>query len=125
MPLSHMLKIRTTFPDITCFSNIVEIQVLWVIFSGEYEGSCLYRGEPESIEWIKASKILRFNARCLEGGDNDVEISLQFTKGKIVLRYDLEEFPECVPMTWFEGPSGLLLDSRTQTQFLSVLIKPA
>jgi hypothetical protein len=113
-------------PNISRFPKFAEIQILWIIFSGEMEGYCLYRAELDSIEWIKFSKVLRFNALCIEGDDNDLELSIQFGSSGIVLRYDLEDAgPVSVPMNWFEGPTGLILDHRKRTEFLSVLIKPA
>jgi hypothetical protein len=117
---------KIPLPDITFFPQISEIQILWIIFSGEMEGYCLYRAEPGSLEWIKSSKVLRFTAVCIEGEDNDVEISMQFTTTGVVLRYDLEdEGPVSVPMNWFNGAAGIMLDHRTRIEFLSVLIKPA
>lgn len=114
-----------TLPSTAHFPNISEIQILWILFSGDMEGSYLYRADSNSTEWIKSTKVLRFTALCIEGEDNDIEIIIQFIKNGVVLRYDLEdEGPISVPMTWLEGPTGLILDRRTRTEFLSVLIKP-
>jgi hypothetical protein len=94
------------------------------VFSGELQGECFYRASPESIQWIKKSSVLRFTAVCIEGDDNDLEITIQFTKTGITLKYDLQDDgPVSVPMNWFEGPSGILLDHRNRIEFLSVLIK--
>lgn len=41
------------YPATTRFSNITEIQMLWIVFSGELQGEYLYRATPESIQWIK------------------------------------------------------------------------
>ena len=117
---------KITLPDITHFPQISEIQILWIIFSGEMESYCLYRADPQSLEWIKSSKVLRFTALCIEGDDYDIEVTIQFTKSGIVLRYDLDgEGAVSVPMNWFEGPAGLVLDNRTPRSFLSVLVRPA
>ena len=90
------------------------------------EAYCLYRADTESMEWIKSTQVLRFTAICVEGDENDIEISIQFTKTGIVFRYDLEdEGPVSIPMNWFKGPAGLMLDHRSRIEFLSVLIKPA
>lgn len=115
----------TRLPSTAHFPNIGEIQILWIIFSGDMEGSYFYRADPKSTEWITSTKVLRFTAFCIEGVDDSIEIAIQFTKTSVVLRYDLEdEGPVSVPMSWFEGPQGLILDRRTRTEFLSVLIKP-
>jgi hypothetical protein len=116
---------KKSLPNISHFPSIKEIQILWIVFPGDMEAYCFYRADPESIEWIKSTKVLRFTALCVEGEENDIEIAIQFTKTGVVLRYDLEdEGPVSVPMSWFEGPAGLMLDRRTRIEFLSVLIKP-
>jgi len=48
---------KTSIPDITSFPQISEIQILWIIFSGEMERYYLYRADPESLEWIKGDGV--------------------------------------------------------------------
>lgn len=113
-------------PDIRFFPKIAEIQVLWIVFSGEMEGYCFFRAEPESIKWLKPANVLRFNAVCVEGDDSDLPFDIAFKNNGIVLRYDFDDgTQQSVPMRWFEGPSGLMLDHRTRTEFLSVCITPS
>lgn len=111
-------------PATTRFSDITEIQMLWIVFSGELQGECFYRAAPGSIQWIKKSNVLRFTAVCIEGDDNDLEITIQFTKTGISLKYDFDDGEtKSVPMNWFEGPTGIILDHRNRIEFLSVFIK--
>jgi len=122
----HFSMLRIPLTNVIHFPKTPEIQILWIIFSGEMEGSYFYRASSGSVEWIESTQVLRFTATCVEGDDNDIEVSIQFNKAGIVLRYDLdEEGPVSVPMNWFEGPAGLVLDHRTRFEFLSVLIKPS
>ncbi len=114
------------FPNISYFPNVSEIQVTWTIFSGERESYCLYRLLQKTTEWIASTKVLRFTAACLAGDENDLELVMDFKKSGIVLRVDFDdEGPKSFPLQWFDGPSGLMLDYRTQFEFITILIKPA
>lgn len=112
-----MIKTRSRPP------SIASIDASWILATGEMQGYYVYRALPESIKWIGATKVLRFTLACVEGDDDDFEAQVLFGKGGIVLKYDLDDEVQAVPMQRFDGPSGVFLDYRSRTEIISILLR--